>query len=122
LAGSELVTETIDDIAYHVPPDFELPRVSSTSVHLLPNYDEFFIGYRDRSAIGQRLKDIRLVTGGNALIAHVVAVGGQLVGGWKRALKKGATTIDLSLLTPLESAEQKRLAARIKQFERFVRP
>src|SRR6185503_12937606 len=54
------------------------------SAHFLPNYDEFFIGYRDRSAMGQRLKNVKAVTGGSALIAHVIVVDGQLVGGWKR--------------------------------------
>ena len=120
LAGNELETRRIDDISYHVPPGFELPREASTAVHLLPNYDEFFIGFRDRSAIGQRLEDIKLVTGGNALIAHVVTIGGQLVGGWKRAVKQKTASVDLKLLAPLNGAEQKRLTARIRQFERFV--
>lgn len=121
LADHELMIVRIDDIAYHAPPDFELPRAASSVVHLLPNYDEFFIGFRDRGAIGQRLKDVKLVTGGNALIAHVVTIGGQLVGGWKRTQREGATSVDLSLLTPLAGAEATRLAARVREFERFVR-
>lgn len=52
----------------------------AVSAYLLPNYDEFFIGYRDRSAIGKRVGSIKAVTGGNASINHVVVIDGQLGG------------------------------------------
>jgi hypothetical protein len=120
LLGRELVPLTIDDVQYHVPPEFELPRAANTSVHLLPNYDEFFIGYRDRSAIAQRLQSVGLVTGGSALIGHVVTVGGQLVGGWKRITRESSTEVVLALQTALSPAERRRLDARVTQLQAFV--
>lgn len=120
LLGRDLVPTTIDDVLYHVPPDFALPRAASSSVHLLPNYDEFFIGYRERSAIAQRLQSVGLVTGGSALIGHVVIVGGQLVGGWKRVIHSGRTEVELALQTSLSRAERQRLDARIAHLQVFL--
>lgn len=120
LLGRALEPLSIDGVQYHVPPDFQLPRAANTSVHLLPNYDELFIGYRDRSAIAQRLQSTGLVTGGSALIGHVVTVGGQLVGGWKRVTRSGRTTVDLALQASLTRTERTRLDARIAQLEVFL--
>jgi hypothetical protein len=78
--------------------------------HLLPNYDEYFIGLLDRSAIGRRLGSVARVTGGNALIRHVVVVGGQIVGGWRRT----ADGVHLDLDCRLTPAER-RLVARAEQ-------
>jgi hypothetical protein len=90
------------------------------SVHLLPNYDEYFIGYKDRSAIGQRIGSVKSVTGGNALIAYVVAVDGQLVGGWKRVIGKKSVEVKVDLVVPLTAAEKKRVEAEIDRFKRFI--
>src|SRR5690606_23386762 len=96
------------------------PERAPTTVHLLPNYDEYFIGFRNRGAIGQRMKSAALVTGGNALIAHIIAVDGQIVGGWKRLEEKRATVVELNVPLKLTRAEAARLDASIAQFGRFI--
>ena len=117
--GTALDVCTLDDVQYHVPAGFSLPRAVITATQLLPNYDEYFIGYRDRSAIGARLRSTALVTGGNALIANVVAVGGQLVGGWKRLQGKDDVHVSLNLISPLTKAERGRVDAVVEQLRRF---
>ncbi|MEQ1693125.1 MAG: winged helix DNA-binding domain-containing protein [Gemmatimonas sp.] len=122
MLGRELEVCTLGDDSYHVPRGFTLPRATSQLVHLLPNYDEFFIGFRDRAAIGDRIGSIALVTGGNALIANVVLVGGQLVGGWKRREGGGDLDVDITLHARLTSAERARVAAAVAQLRRFAKP
>ena len=85
------------------------------SAHLLPNYDEFFIGYRDRGAIGERLRSSKSVMGGSALIAHVIAVNGQLVGGWKNLANPR-----LRLGVKLTPAERKLVDAELKKLSAFL--
>ncbi|MDQ3998173.1 MAG: winged helix DNA-binding domain-containing protein, partial [Gemmatimonadota bacterium] len=84
MAGPSLEREVVGDRAYWVDPSLRARSTTPPTAHLLPNYDEYFIGFRDRGAIGRRLQSVDLVTGGDALTAYVVAVDGQLVGGWKR--------------------------------------
>ena len=119
IAGAELEKMMIEGDAYWAIGDNSVPR-PKPSAHLLPNYDEFFIGYRNRSAIGKRLKSVKAVTGGNALIAHVVALDGQLVGGWRRTVERDAVVLNLKLLTRLSAPEQKRLLREAGRFASFV--
>jgi hypothetical protein len=90
------------------------------TAHLLPNYDEYFIGYKDRSAIGDRLANVALVSGGDSLIAHVIFVDGQIVGGWKRRNTKSAVELDFRLLTTLTPAELKRVLKAALGLARFL--
>ncbi len=120
MAGPALEREVIDDRAYWSAPSMRRRSWRTPKVFLLPNYDELFIGHKERSAIGKRLESADLVTGGNALIAHVVAVDGQLVGGWKRTLTKDSVNVELRLLTRLSSAERRALDAAVERYGNFL--
>jgi winged helix DNA-binding protein len=118
LARSGLEQVTIDDKSYW--SDGSSPARPPASAHLLPNYDEFFIGHRDRGAIGKRLSSTRPVTGWNAAFTHVIAIDGQLVGGWKRSPARGKIKLSISLLDTLTPAERTRVLAEVRRFEAFA--
>ena len=120
LAGTALEREVIDDRVYWSDPTVPARSWRAPKVFLLPNYDELFIGHKDRSAIGERLASAHLVTGGNALIAHVIAVDGQLVGGWKRTLTKDSVTIEVRVPIRLSPPERRALDAAVKQHGEFL--
>ena len=120
LAGRALEAVTLGDHEYWIAESAPRLARSPRSVHLLPNYDEYFIGYRDRSAIADRLGHATPVTGGTALIPHVIVAGGQLVGTWKRAIEKGTVLITLSLMTRLTRVERKAVDAAAKRFASFL--
>jgi hypothetical protein len=120
IAGRELERLTVGEQAFWSTTDAKPHRGTKNTAHLLPNYDEYFIGFKDRSAGAQRLGNAAIVTGGSALIAHIVIVGGQLVGGWRRRLEKSHVEVTLDLLTRLPAAEQDLIAAAALRFGRFV--
>jgi hypothetical protein len=64
--------------------------------HLLPNYDEYFIGFRDRSAIAQAVRKEEMYEQGDALSAHIFIIDGQVVGGWRRTMKPKSVLIELN--------------------------
>ncbi len=115
IAGKALARVMIGDREYWSTPS--RPAKAVASVRLLPNYDEYFIGYKDRSAIGHRIGSVKMVTGGNALIAHVVCVGGELVGGWKRT---DDATLTVDLVAALTATERRRLDAEVRRFSAFL--
>lgn len=119
ITGDELETATLDDRTYwFTPREQPAPPVSPTA-HLLPNYDEYFIGFKDRSSIARRIRNTKLVTGGDALIAHIVFVDGQIVGGWRRSFDKQKAIVHLKLVTRLTRAESQRVAAAARKFGAF---
>jgi hypothetical protein len=120
IAGPSLTRIERDVHPYLIHTSQEPPLTRRTHVHLLPNYDEFFIGYRDRSAIGERIRSVKRVTGGSALNAHVIAVSGQLVGGWRAAEKGGRVVVSPDLVSDLTSGEQRLLNQALRRYGEFL--
>ena len=119
MTGRELERLTLGSAHYWIAAAAPRPPRTS-SAHLLPNYDEYFIGYRNRSAFAERLGDSTAITGGNALIPHVIVVDGQLVGTWRRTFEKDGVILTLELLTRLSAAESKRVMSAARRFGDFV--
>ena len=109
MAGKDLESLKIGTRTYWMRPGARDAKARA-SAHLLPNYDEYFIGHKDRGAIGQRVGSTKLVSGGSALIGNIAIVDGQIVGGWKRSVKRSGTVVAITTLTRLKVAEKKRLA------------
>ena len=120
IAGRRLDRDVIGDETYWLEPATRSPRTRSPTAHLLPNYDEYFIGFKNRSAIGERLSVAEGRMVGDALRAHVIVVDGQLVGGWKRTLTRAAVVVELTLLVSLTKPEQEAVVAAAQAFGAFL--
>src|SRR6185503_19751644 len=92
----------------------------SPMVYLLPNYDEYFIGLKDRSAIGLVMRDANIGKDDPSVMAHLIILDGQLVGGWKRTLEKRKVIVELSPLTKLTKPEKKAVAEAADRFGKFL--
>ncbi len=119
MMGDALAREVIDGRAYWAVPSM-VKRWRTPLVHLLPNYDELFIGHKDRSALGVRLASVDLVTGGDAVTAYVVVVDGQLVGGWKRAPAAKSVAVEIELLVRLTPPERRALETATRRYGAFL--
>ena len=95
------------------------PRPASPAAALLSIYDEYIIGYKDRSAAFDTQYDERLRAMGNALTS-VVIVDGQFVGTWKREVKKNAVAIEFNLFRRLTKAETQSIATAAQQYGEFL--
>jgi len=73
--------------------------------HLLPNYDELVIAFKDRNA----MLDPRITLRASVLSAHFVVIDGRIVGGWRRTIAGDEVVIAAQLLRPLTMAERKSL-------------
>jgi hypothetical protein len=118
-AAAHLEHESIEGRSYWSPAERRV-RIASPLAHLLPNYDEYFIGLKDRSAFSARLKAAGLEARTNALSGHILTINGQIVGGWKRTLAGRATVIEPKLLLPLSGAERKAVEVAARKLGRFL--
>ncbi len=117
--GKSLERETIGDRAYWRVPSAGDGRRVRRIAHILPNYDELFVGFRDRSAFGTRIrlrdKNARI----DALMGHILFVDGQIVGGWQRTVGK-YVDLEVRLLATLTAAERKLVEREAKRFGEFL--
>lgn len=89
-------------------------------VHLLPSYDEYFIGFRDRSAMTTDVVPPARTGTNDRLFLDVVTVGGQLAGLWRRALGRRGLTITIEPLRPLKESERRALSPAAARYAAFL--
>ena len=90
----------------------------ATSAHLLPNYDEYLIAYKDRGAVvgsdpagGARRFDY---------FVHHLVIDGRLAGSWKRTLKADSVEIDVAPYRRLRPAEEQAVAKAAARYGKFA--
>ncbi|HZQ35909.1 MAG TPA: winged helix DNA-binding domain-containing protein [Dehalococcoidia bacterium] len=121
LAGPGLVCETLDGERYwrsaSVPASG--PPLSPAA-YLLPNYDEYTVGYADRSAVFDAAHTAALGSRENILFHHTVVLDGRVAGTWKRTERKGAVAVTPAFFTPPSEVERKAVAAAAARYGRFL--
>jgi hypothetical protein len=70
-----------------------------SSVSLLPGFDEYLLGYKDRSAMITPEHELKIVPGKNGIFLPMVVMTALIVGTWKRTLRKNGLNILLSPFT-----------------------
>ena len=118
IAGRALAHEVFDGRNYHSARHTPRAARSGRIAHFLPNYDEYFIGYKDRSAFAERLGGAVTKTQLDALWGHVLFVDGQMVGGWRRA--PDTSDVVLRLLVTLTTRERNLVLQAGRRFAKFL--
>jgi len=120
MVKSQFVNEVMGGQTYWFVNSASPATEISPTVHLLPNYDEYFIGFKDRSAIGNVAKQAGVKGDDPSVAAHIIILDGQIVGGWRRTFKKDIVLIELNLITKLTKAENQAIIAATEQHGRFL--
>lgn len=90
----ELVSGQLVELGFGADSYWMSPRAASMlddgvpgqrSVLLLPGFDEFVLGYMDRSLVLAPEHANRIVPGGNGVFKKTVVAGGEVIGTWGRA-------------------------------------
>ena len=94
---------------------------SAGIVHLIPNFDEYTVGYRDRSAIVEAAQpfDSDFFSLGSVL-SNVVIVGGQVRGRWRRTESRRGIGVEVVMLAPSHPAELSAIGEAVRRFERYL--
>jgi hypothetical protein len=124
MAKSKLAPETINGQTYWLAsaaPAAPAPagRGEPPVAYLLPPFDEYTVAYKDRSAVLEP-EHAAQVFSGNGIFSPVVVVNGQVVGAWKRAVKKGAVVITLSPFSKLSRDATRAVAAAAYRYGEFL--
>jgi hypothetical protein len=119
MVKSQLLHEEVDGQTYWFAHYLSPEQEYAPSVYLLPNYDEYTVGYTDRSAIFDTAHTSKLGPRGSVLV-HVMLLDGRIVGTWQRTFKKGSALITVSPFAALSEAENQALALAAEQYSRFL--
>jgi hypothetical protein len=88
--------------------------------HLLPNFDEYTVAYRDRTAIDpEQLFDATLFSLGG-ILSNIVTVGGTVRGAGRRTRAGGGLRVEIRTLQQLDAAETAAVEAACRRLGRFL--
>lgn len=99
LAGKKLQKLEIEGKDYYMSSKVEKVSTKS-SVYLLPAFDEYIVGYKDREAVLEDIHKQKINPGGNGMLQPVVVIDGQVEGNWKKKglSKKGVVVSAVSFV------------------------
>jgi hypothetical protein len=120
MVKDQFVKEVLDDHTYWFIDSVTPAREKSPTAHLLPNYDEYFIGFRDRSAIGEVAKQAGVKSDDPSLIANIIIMDGQIMGGWRRTITKNAVILERKLLKELTRSEERAFTREVDRYSEFL--
>lgn len=107
-----LLTAELADGAASTPPT----RGEKDAVHLLPGFDEYLLGYQDRSPILDDEHWERIVPGNNGIFQPIIVVAGRVVGTWRR---EGGRVTPLPF-SPLSAAREAQLQRSARAYTAYA--
>jgi hypothetical protein len=117
MVASALASEIVDGRRYWFSSSIRAIRSRSHVGVVLPLYDEYLIAYKDRSAVLDPGQWNPLVTR-EPFMAPIV-VDGQVVGGWKRTIKKNRVDISLTPFVRLAAPARRAIADAAYAYAQF---
>lgn len=120
MAACQLISEIIDGLTYWLAASTPPTKNLTHSVYLLPNYDEYVVGYTDRGAVFHSSNTQKLGARDNVLFNHIVVVDGQVVGTWKRMVKKEVVMVTPCFFTEMAEDLWRAFAAVTERYGVFL--
>ncbi len=134
MIGRELANDTIEGKTYWLCASTRgvgatrrgfgasTPPVSSDSqaAYLLPNFDEYVVGYTDRSAIFDSSHADGLDARSNPLFQHTIVIDGQIAGTWRRTPGRDGVTIETRPFGRLERVQDRAVELAARRLSEFL--
>jgi hypothetical protein len=121
LAKKQLAKETIHGNDYWLNASIKLSPIDPGAMFLLPGYDEFILGYTNRSAVIEE-KNIKRITPGGGLFIPIIVMDGRVIGTWKRSTSKTIIKIETTPFRRLTAEQRKAVRQEEEKFKRFLNP
>ncbi len=118
---SQLEYEIVDDQTYWFASAASIGISQSAAVYLLPNFDEYTVGYSDRSAVYEGEPPNGLDPRGVILLNYVIVMDSQVIGTWRRTFKKGRVLIELKPFAPLSDRQSSAVLDAAQRYADFLK-
>ncbi len=116
----KLLSETAGGQVYWMAAPLQRAVRGRGQVHLLPNFDEYIVGYTDRAAIFDSMHARHLDSRHNPLFNNTIISGGRVAGTWARAAAKDLLTISAKPFERLSGPEKKAVQQAAKRLASFL--
>lgn len=87
---------------------------------LMPDYDEYGMSYRDRTALREKDDDFKHFTGENPAFNRMIIINGKITGTWKRNIKTKKVRVEIVPFRPLSKVKQQVLKKSVQKYCSFL--
>lgn len=115
-----LVCERIEGSDYWMPDTPAGLMNESSGVHLLAGFDEYILGYKDRSAVLEPETAPQIVPGNNGIFLPTIAAGGHILGTWKRSIKSKGVELIFFPFEPMDAGMETGLMQAAERYAAFL--
>lgn len=119
MVKSQLVSREFEGATYWITDPAETMSGKSAKVYLLPNYDEYIVSYKDRSA-AIREKDVSNADPRGTIFNHTLVINGKIEGIWKREFGKNRLTVELVPFRPLSKSANAAVNTAAGRYAKFL--
>jgi hypothetical protein len=119
LARSELRFETIEGKTYWYGQLTRERKATESVAYLLPNYDEYGIAYRDRSAILSSPLGLAAFQSARTY-PHFYVIDGQVRGMWRREMTSDGVVVHLRPFEALSDSQRRALHVSAERYASFL--
>lgn len=121
MAGSTLESRSVEGLTFYSMPARLPIRTPPRALHLLPNYDEYLIAYKDREpGVGRRRSEVLGPKPADRFSHHVV-VDGELAGSWGRTIGPRGAVIEAAFYDAPSPVVRKHFDKAVDAFSAFLR-
>jgi hypothetical protein len=116
-ARRELVSDRNGGRPLWRAPEIPPAEADAPNAHLLPAYDEYLIGYKDRSASVEpvHLPRVQMANG----LGATVILAGRVIGTWRRNVRQSGITIEAAPFAPWSEADTELVAHAAERYGAF---
>ncbi len=118
--GHSLMSETLDGKIYWRAHCSHEDARALTKAHLLPIYDEFFIGYKNSSHVYRELMEKKGDKTPHIIFNNALVIGNRVAGTWTKKIKKNHAEIQTSLFSKLNVNEKSAFDNAVQKYEKFL--
>jgi hypothetical protein len=83
-------------------------------------FDEYLLGYKDRSVVLDSKHAEKVCPGGNGVFAPTIVINGRVVGTWKRSIRKSSVEIIALPFATLNKSERRTFAEAAERYAAFM--
>ncbi|MES2131472.1 MAG: winged helix DNA-binding domain-containing protein [Bacteroidota bacterium] len=117
IVKSHFTSKTVENETYYFDPAILDAKKINSRVELLPIYDEFIMGYKDRDAILQHKNTLNSKP--FSVFDPTILYEGQIMGTWKRVIKQKHIELKYEFIKPLTKIQKTEFDNAINRFEHY---
>jgi Winged helix DNA-binding domain len=120
MAASSLRKETVGTKVYWTPTESTASGADIPSACLLPGFDEYMLGYNDRSAVLDPQHAQKQIPDNNGRFLSTMIMNGRVVGTWKRTVKKKRIQVIIEPFSSLNKVAKQAFAVAAERYGEFI--